>query len=290
MGNKNNRGRNAFVPMSVRIQQQKIVEQEELAKKKEEEDKMWADKREAWEKKTLEKKQAQEKKLAEKKETEKKETELHKAETEKKETELHKAETEKKETEKKETEKKETEKKETEKKETEKKETEKNSKKIAAIIQFDGIQKHHALTLNQNGDLKQLVIRLDFCSDPPTDMISMMAILPEYAAAITNVQINLLAPARHGSRDVYHQRVQKMNKFMLHLNSFPLTVLNISAEIDDHDSFQQLKLAAAVNGLVFQDWTMDYQVWGDGNYHPIERHSPFAKRLRGVYRAEFGTV
>lgn len=175
-----------------------------------------------------------------------------------------------------------------EKKLTEKKLIEENAKKVAATMNFEYIHPHYALTLKQNGENRQLVISLNFIADPPTDMLSLMKILPEYAPGITNVRINLLAPAQHGSRAIYHQRVENMNKLVEHLNSFPLTELDIMVDMDNHDSFQQLKLAAAFNGLNFQDWTLGYQIMGSHDYHPIENFSPYEKRLRGVYRAEFG--
>ncbi|KAB8304344.1 hypothetical protein EYC80_003754 [Monilinia laxa] len=175
-----------------------------------------------------------------------------------------------------------------EKKAAENKATEENAKKIASTMNFEDIQKHYALFLQQIGDTKQLVINLNFIADPPTDMLAVIKILPEYSPAITIVQINLLAPNHHGSRKVYQQRVQNMNQLMEQLNSFPITVLNISVNVDDHYNFQQLKLAAAVNGLVFQDWTVEYQVWGSKILFPIKRHSSYYKRLRGVYKTEFG--
>lgn len=171
-----------------------------------------------------------------------------------------------------------------------KKATEENAKKIAATINFGNIHKHDALSLKQHGDAKQLVIQLNLCAKPPTDMLAVTRILPEYASAITNVQINLLAPTSYVSRALYNQHIQNMNKLMEQLNSFPLTKLNISIDINHHDSFQQLKLAAAVNGLVFQDWSMDYHIWNGDTFFPIPRYSSFGKRLRGVYRVEFGAI
>ncbi|KAJ8066177.1 hypothetical protein OCU04_005263 [Sclerotinia nivalis] len=227
MGCKNHRGQPTLVPMSVKLEQEKIA-------KKEADHKLRLDKQAAWLKNYLEKKQAEEKKLAKKKDTEE------------------------------------------------------NAKKVAATIDFECIQKHYALVLKENGDSNELLIRLNFIADPPTDMMALMKVLPEYAPAITNVRINMIAPSQHGSREVHRQRMQDMNKLIGLLNSFPLTELNILVDIDDHDSFQQLKLAAAVNGLVFQDWTMDYQVMGGPEFYPIERYSSYSKRLRGVYRAEFG--
>ncbi|ESZ96973.1 hypothetical protein SBOR_2655 [Sclerotinia borealis F-4128] len=165
---------------------------------------------------------------------------------------------------------------------------EENAKKIADTIDFDCIQKHYAITLKQEGEMKQLVITLNFCADPPTDMHAVLAILPEYATSITNVQVKILAPSQHGSRAIYKHRVERMKQLVDRLNKFPLTKLNFKVDTDAHDSFQQLKLAAAVNGLVFQDWTLAYEVWDEGNYK-IETYSPYGKRLRGVYRAEFGT-
>ncbi|KAF7863792.1 hypothetical protein EAF04_006757 [Stromatinia cepivora] len=231
---KINRGQPKFVPMSVKLEREKIAEKERLAAKKAADHKLWLDKQVAWAKKQLEKKQAEEKKLAEKKVAEE------------------------------------------------------NARKVAATMDFECIQKHYALVLKENGDEKQLVIHLNFSADPPTDMMALMKVLPEYAPAITNVQVKILTLSQHSSRKIYQQRVQDMNKLMGLLNSFPLTELNILVDIDDHDSFQQLKLAAAVNGLVFQDWTMDYQVMGGSDSYPIEKYSFYSKRLRGVYRTEFG--
>ncbi|KAF7943728.1 uncharacterized protein EAE97_005798 [Botrytis byssoidea] len=168
-----------------------------------------------------------------------------------------------------------------------KKAIEDDARKIAATMHFDCIQKHYALVLKENGEKKQLVITLNFIADPPTDMLALMKVLPEYSPAITHVQIKLLAPVQHGSRQNYHQRVQNMNKLMNHLNFFNLTELEVLIDIDSEDSFPQLKLAAAVYGLNFQDWTMAYQVMGGIHHYPIDRYSSYGKRLRGVHRAEF---
>ncbi|QSZ37453.1 hypothetical protein DSL72_008549 [Monilinia vaccinii-corymbosi] len=173
---------------------------------------------------------------------------------------------------------------------TDKTATKENTKKAAATMEFENIQKHNNLTLKQKGDSIQLVIDLNFIADPPTDMMAMIKILSAYSLAITNVQIDLLAPIKHASLAIYKQRVQSMNQLMEQLSSFPITVLNISVDIDDHDCFGQLKLAAAANGLVFQDWTMEYRVCGGETFFPIKRNSTYSKRLRGVYQAEFGVM
>ncbi|CAD6442079.1 ddb9a96a-f164-4483-805a-b2f010abedfe [Sclerotinia trifoliorum] len=234
MGCKNSRGQPKLVPMSVKLEQERIAEKKRIPAKNEADHKLLIDKKTALLKNILEKKQAKEKKLAAKKNTEE------------------------------------------------------NAKKVAATMDFDCIPKHYALVLKENGDLKQLIIGLDFVTDPPIDMMALMKVLPEYAPAITNVLINMMTPSERSSQEVYQQRVENMKKVMEILNSFPLTELNILVHIDDHDSFQQLKLAAAVNGLVFQDWTMDYRVLGCSDFYPIKRNTSYSRRLRGVYRTEFG--
>ncbi|TGO34665.1 hypothetical protein BHYA_0187g00150 [Botrytis hyacinthi] len=168
-----------------------------------------------------------------------------------------------------------------------KKITEENAKKMAATIQFECIQKHYALVLKQNGDYKQLVIDLNFLADPPTDMLALMKVLPEYSAVITKVQVKLIQPMQHGSRAVYNQRVQNMNKLIEQLNTFPLTELNVLVDVDSYDNFHQFKLAAAFNGLNFEDWTMDFQIMAGSERYPINQYSSYGKRLRGVYRTEF---
>ncbi|TGO54286.1 hypothetical protein BOTNAR_0272g00120 [Botryotinia narcissicola] len=244
MGNKNNRGQQKLVPMSVKIAEQQLAQKEQLSDKmetadqkwfaqKEAERKRWTEKRAEWENRQLEKKQAEENKLADKKAIED------------------------------------------------------DARKIAATMHFDCIQKHYAFVLKENGENKQLVITLNFIADPPTDKLALMKVLPEYSPAITHVQIKLLAPVQHVSRQNYHQRVQNMNKLMKHLNFFNLTELEVLVDMDSEDSFPQLKLAAAVHGLNFQDWTMAYQAVGGIHHYPIDRYSSYGKRLRGVHRAEF---
>ncbi|KAF7919641.1 hypothetical protein BELL_0314g00130 [Botrytis elliptica] len=174
-----------------------------------------------------------------------------------------------------------------EKKLADKKITEENAKKVAATIQFECIQKHYALVLKQNGDDKQLVIDLNFIADPPTDMLALMKVLPEYSAAITKVQVKLIQPMQHGSRAIYNQRVQNMNKLIEQLNTFPLTELNVLVDVNSHENFHQFKLAAAFNGLNFEDWTMDFQIMAGPNRYSIDPYSSYGKRLRGVYRTEF---
>ncbi|APA09576.1 predicted protein [Sclerotinia sclerotiorum 1980 UF-70] len=228
MGCKNSRGQPKLVPMSVKLEQDKIVRKKQIPAKKEADHK--PDKQTALLKNNPEKKQAEERKLAAKKNIEE------------------------------------------------------NAKKVAARIDFECIQKHYALSLKENGDSKKLVIRPDFIADPPIDMMALMKVLPEYAPAITNIQINLMVPSQGSSREVYQQHVESMKRLMEILNTSPLTELSILVHTDDHDSFQQLKLAAAVNGLVFQDWTMEYQVMGCSEVYPIRRNTSYARRLRGVYR------
>ncbi|TGO24922.1 hypothetical protein BPAE_0092g00410 [Botrytis paeoniae] len=164
---------------------------------------------------------------------------------------------------------------------------EESARKVAATMQFKCIQKHYALVLKQNGDDKQLVIDLNFLADPPTDMLALLKVLPEYSAAITKVQVKLIQPMQHGSREIYNQRVQNMNKLIEQLNIFPLTELNVLVDVDSDDNFHQFKLAAAFNGLNFEDWTMDFQIMAGSDRYPIDRYSSYGKRLRGFYRAEF---
>ncbi|TGO07916.1 hypothetical protein BTUL_0237g00130 [Botrytis tulipae] len=176
-----------------------------------------------------------------------------------------------------------------EKKLADKKITEENAKKVAATIQYECIQKHYAIVLRENGDEKKLFIDLNFIADPPTDMMALMKVLPEYASSITKVHIKMIQPMQHGSRAVYQQRVNNMNKFVEQLNSFALTELDILVDIDNENNFQQLKLAAAFNGLKFQDWCLEYQIMTSSEHYPIERYSSYGKRVRGVYRTEFLT-
>ncbi|KAF7960678.1 hypothetical protein EAE96_000352 [Botrytis aclada] len=164
---------------------------------------------------------------------------------------------------------------------------EESARKVAATIQFECIQKHYALVLKQNGDDRQLCIDLNFLADPPTDMLALLKVLPEYSEAITKVQVKLVQPVQHGSRAIYTQRVQNMNKLIEQLNNFPLTELNVLVDVDSYDNFHQFKLAAAFNGLNFDDWTMDFQIMASSDRYPIDRYSSYGKRLRGVYRAEF---
>ncbi|TGO81013.1 hypothetical protein BPOR_1426g00020 [Botrytis porri] len=124
-----------------------------------------------------------------------------------------------------------------EKKLADKKITEENAKKVAATIQYECIQKHYAIVLRENGDEKKLFIDLNFIADPPTDMMALMKVLPEYASSITKVQIKMIQPMQHGSRAVYQQRVNNMNKFVEQLNSFALTEVNILIDIDNEDNF-----------------------------------------------------
>lgn len=168
------------------------------------------------------------------------------------------------------------------------KSTEENAKNIATTINFECIQPHYAMIIRQAADVKQLVLTINFCADPPTDIHAIVAILPEYATCITNVHIKLLSPSLHGSRANYKHRVNNMKKLIDALNQFPITKLSLLADIDDHSNFQQLKLAAVLNGLIFQDWVMAYQVMGEGAYK-IEKYHSYGKRLSGVYRAEFSS-
>ncbi|TEY57653.1 hypothetical protein BOTCAL_0210g00140 [Botryotinia calthae] len=161
------------------------------------------------------------------------------------------------------------------------------TKEIAATIQFECIQKHYALVLNQNGDDRELVINLNFVADPPTDMMALMKVLPEYSRAINKVQVKLIQPIQHGSRAIYNQRVQNMNKLIEQLDVFPLTELNVLVDVNSYDNFQQFKLAAAFHGLYIEDWTMEYQIMAGSDRYPIDKYSSYGKRLRGVYRTEF---
>ncbi|KAK6612615.1 hypothetical protein ACHAPC_008790 [Botrytis cinerea] len=248
MGNKNNRGQGQLVPMSVKIAQQQMAEKDAAHKK-------WVAQKEAnrkqWAEKQAEWKQRQfEKKLAyEHRQFEKKMAD--------------------------------------EQRKLEKSISVQLTKEIAATIQFECIQKHYALVLNQNGDDRELVINLNFVADPPTDMMALMQVLPEYSRAINKVQVKLIQPIQHGSRAIYNQRVENMNKLVEQLDTFPLTELNVLVDVNSADSFQQFKLAAAFHGLYMDDWTMEYQIMAGSDRYPVDRYSSYGKRLRGVYRTEF---
>lgn len=153
------------------------------------------------------------------------------------------------------------------------------------------IPQHDSMAVEQVGDANQLIIDLDFINKGfIVDMPSLLKTLPLYAPYIEDVKVRLYAPAKFPSRSIYKSRIEEMKQMVEILNEFNINKFKLIIGLN-HEDFYQMKLAALVFGLQFQEWALKYHIFDRQGETIVKakvtKGSGLGRRLRGVYNAEF---
>ncbi|ESZ89798.1 hypothetical protein SBOR_9822 [Sclerotinia borealis F-4128] len=130
-----------------------------------------------------------------------------------------------------------------------------------------------------------LTIELDFApkiGQEPTDISSIVAILPEYTNIATSVRFSIRdVPPAMNTREDHFKRIEAIKSIILQLNRIrEIRHFQAKMLIDTHN-FVQMKLMADLHGLVFNKWTLAMVVVGEPIKN-VEKDSAIEKRLRGV--------
>ncbi|QSZ34867.1 hypothetical protein DSL72_007726 [Monilinia vaccinii-corymbosi] len=138
-------------------------------------------------------------------------------------------------------------------------------------------------------DKNSIGIHIDQCKsskEKPTNVGTLIKAISAYAPYVQSIDMNIHAPYPYDEPImVQKRRTRCFQKLFAEINNFKLVSLHLCM-ILDKDEFPQMKLAAGIMGLSFQDWTLTYEVRGVGVYIPVPRGSGFDLRLRGVFKKE----
>ncbi|CAD6442080.1 ee4ffc4e-32ea-48b5-aa49-ec14d1d607e8 [Sclerotinia trifoliorum] len=161
-------------------------------------------------------------------------------------------------------------------------------KKRALEFDFSTLRQHPVLTIKKTNDNVQMIIDLDFFqSESAPGIRDLIEVLTDYAALISNVKILIKAPKYHFNTATYNGRAENISRVISKLNTFNLTQVEVIACLNSHNSFEQLKLAAAAYDLRLCDWTLAYELCGCKGKWEVQIDSLYERKLRGVYRKEF---
>ncbi|KAJ8066176.1 hypothetical protein OCU04_005262 [Sclerotinia nivalis] len=155
---------------------------------------------------------------------------------------------------------------------------------------YDTLPKHSTLKVMKDittGTVK-LYINLDIVHPRKTAKdVDLLTVLPKYAELITSVEFRLVAPTHHDSPEIYSGRVKNMMKTINCLNNFDIDEFQFVVSLNEAHNFSQMKLAAAIFGLDFKDWTMAMEVLHVKGRFNVDIGSKWDHRLSCLYKAEF---
>ncbi|KAF7863791.1 hypothetical protein EAF04_006756 [Stromatinia cepivora] len=155
---------------------------------------------------------------------------------------------------------------------------------------YDALPKHSALMVKKdiNTGTVKLYINLDIIHPKKTAKdVDLFTVLPKYAELITKIEFRLVAPTHHDSLEIYSGRVKNMMKTINCLNKFDIDEFQFVVSLNKAYNLSQMKLAAAVFGLNFKDWTMATEVLHVKGRFNVDIGSKWDHRLACLYKADF---